>query len=315
MRYSKITVSVFCPVYNHEKYLKQCLDGILAQKTNFVFEVIVQDDASTDNSQEIIKEYAAKHSCIIPVLHEENVFSTGESINNYFFRNAKGNYLAICEGDDYWTDPYKLQKQVDFLETNLDFSICFHDIQILKDNQIVNDFIITWKVKDVSTLYDFVEGNFIHTLSVMYRNRPEIVDHLDAINGSFLADYYMHTIFASFGKIKRLKDVMAVYRFGSGVWSSETDLIKKKRMGYHSLRSISYALNRNHRFIERWHKFLIEKNDMIDEIGLDEENEFERYLLDIFKPNNLIKRFSMGFLIKLIFCKFSNKAKKLCKKQ
>ena len=123
-----IIVSVFCPTYNHSDYIEQCLNSIVNQKTNFQFEVFVQDDASTDNSQEIIKRIAEKHSCIIPLLHKENIYSKGRNLNEYVFKNARGKYIAICEGDDYWTDLYKLQKQVDFLESNKDYSLCFHKV-------------------------------------------------------------------------------------------------------------------------------------------------------------------------------------------
>jgi glycosyltransferase involved in cell wall biosynthesis len=309
MNGSDVLVSVFCPVYNHEKYLRQCLDGIVMQKTNFQIEVFVQDDASTDNSPEIILEYAKKHDFIIPLLHKKNVFSTGESINNYFFEHAKGKYLAICEGDDYWTDPLKLQKQVDFLEQNEDFSICFHDVKILKDDKIVDDFIISPTEKEEFELEDFLIGNFMHTLSVMYRNSKEVVDYLNPINGNLLADFYMHAVFAAFGKIKRIDQVMAVYRFGSGVWSTDKNLLKKRRMGYHSHRAIAYTLNKNKKFINQWYKFLIEKNQPVVELGLDNETEFERFLLNVYSPENLAKCISFSNLLKIIQIKLYAKIK------
>ena len=125
---NKIMVSILCPVFNHGKYLKQCLDGFVMQKTNFKFEVIVHDDASTDDSISIIKEYEIKYPDIIkPVYQELNQYSRGgQIIAKHMIPKTRGKYLAWCDGDDFWIDKFKLQKQVDVLENNLDckFSVC-----------------------------------------------------------------------------------------------------------------------------------------------------------------------------------------------
>lgn len=124
-------VSICCLVYNHGKYLKEALDGFLMQKTTFPFEIVIHDDASTDNSASIIKEYALKHPKIFkPLYQTENQKSKVKSGMNprFNFPRAKGKYIALCEGDDYWTDPLKLQKQVDFLEGHPDYGICCHNV-------------------------------------------------------------------------------------------------------------------------------------------------------------------------------------------
>ena len=107
-------LSICCVTYNHKKYIRQCLDSFLMQKTNFKFEIIIHDDASTDGTADIIKEYYEKYPDIIkPIFQTENQFSQGKSISKTFiYPRIKGKYVALCEGDDYWTDPYKLQKQV-----------------------------------------------------------------------------------------------------------------------------------------------------------------------------------------------------------
>ena len=119
-------VSILCTAYNHEKYIKQCLDGFIMQKTNFKFEVIVHDDASTDNTANIIREYENKYPDIIkPIYQKENKFSRKISItSNFTLPKAKGKYIAICEGDDFWKDNTKLQKQVDALENNTECKCC-----------------------------------------------------------------------------------------------------------------------------------------------------------------------------------------------
>lgn len=125
-----VMVSVKCLAYNQEKYIRQALDGFLMQKTNFKYEVIVHDDASTDSTAAIITEYAEKYPDIIkPLLEKENLFSKpdGDHINQTILPALRGKYIALCEGDDYWTDPDKLQKQVDFMESHPDFTFCFHN--------------------------------------------------------------------------------------------------------------------------------------------------------------------------------------------
>lgn len=131
MKNDNILVSVVCDVYNHEPYLRQCFDGFVMQKTNFKFEVLVHDDASTDKSAEIIIEYTNKYPDIFkPIIQKENQYSKGVGIwKTYQFPRVKGKYVAFCEGDDYWTDPLKLQSQVDCLEKDKTFSCCFSSVR------------------------------------------------------------------------------------------------------------------------------------------------------------------------------------------
>ena len=114
--------------YNHASYIRQCLDGFMMQKTNFLFEVLIHDDASTDGTQEIIREYADRYPELInPIYQIENQYSKGISpLRQILFPMAKGKYIALCEGDDYWIDPLKLQKQVDFLESHNELTFCVH---------------------------------------------------------------------------------------------------------------------------------------------------------------------------------------------
>lgn len=138
MRETEIKVSVLCTAYNHEKYIKQCLDGFISQKADFVFEVLINDDASTDGTAKIIKEYEDKYPDIIkPIYQTENQHSKRIKItSDILFPRAKGKYIALCEGDDYWTDPYKLQKQVDALEKNPDCFMCTHITQRVSESGV-----------------------------------------------------------------------------------------------------------------------------------------------------------------------------------
>ena len=130
-----LTVSIFCMVYNHEHFLIDCLDGFLMQKCDFDFDIVVGEDCSTDKSREILLDYAKRFPGKFKlILHDENVGATENQ--RIVLENCTGKYIALCEGDDYWTDPLKLQKQVDFLEENsLD---CCHTLwQEFKNNQIL----------------------------------------------------------------------------------------------------------------------------------------------------------------------------------
>ena len=129
-----IVVSVYCLAYNHEQYIRDALEGFVRQKTNFRYEVLVHDDASTDNTSAIIREYAQKYPDIIkPIFQTENQYSKGVKIlPEIIHPKSSGIYIAFCEGDDYWCDENKLQRQVDFLETHQEgYSACVHNTKVL----------------------------------------------------------------------------------------------------------------------------------------------------------------------------------------
>jgi glycosyltransferase involved in cell wall biosynthesis len=126
-------VSVRTLTYNHEKYIAQCLEGILMQRTNFPFEVVVGEDCSTDRTQEIVLAYEKKYPDKIRAITSER--NVGAARNIVRVQQAcQGKYHAFCEGDDYWIDPLKLQKQVDFMEAHPDVSLCFHNVFVVKES-------------------------------------------------------------------------------------------------------------------------------------------------------------------------------------
>ena len=138
-------VSICCLTYNHAPFIRDCLEGFLAQQTTFPIEILIHDDASTDGTDAIIRQYTAQHPDIIfPLYETENQYSRGyagkmDIVFNY--SRARGKYIAYCEGDDYWTDPLKLQRQVDFMESHPDYSVCFHRCKRLntRTGKTVND--------------------------------------------------------------------------------------------------------------------------------------------------------------------------------
>lgn len=219
----EIIVSICSITYNHAPYIRQCLDGFMMQKTNFKYEVIINDDCSTDGTTQILKEYADMYpDIIIPICHEENLYSKGVRgmMVKFVYPLVKGKYIAICEGDDYWTDPYKLQKQVDYMESHPECAVCFHPVMVY-DQRTGEEYQDTLtKVPQITTINDLARiGNYIHTPSVMYRYHPEVNEKILQLGKLGVGDYLSHMLYAEYGNICKLPDYMAVYRQGVGVWS------------------------------------------------------------------------------------------------
>jgi glycosyltransferase involved in cell wall biosynthesis len=167
-------VSIICPTYNHEAFIREALDGFVMQKTNFPFEIIVHDDASTDSTAQIVKEYEVEYPHLFNNIYQtENQFSIEVmSVTKILLNAASGKYIACCEGDDYWTDPRKLQKQVDFLEGNEAYSAVFHNVEqrwegfertvlYLKDEKYSTSRTLIFK--------DIVGHNIVPTCSLLFR--------------------------------------------------------------------------------------------------------------------------------------------------
>ena len=215
-------VSICCPTFNHENYIAQALDGLLMQETNFPFEILVHDDASTDGTTNIIKSYQKKYPVIIkPMYQTVNQYQQGRSILEINQARAQGKYIAGCEGDDYWIDPYKLQKQVDFLESNPEIFVhstnaCVVDKygKKIKENRgdFYDDFVVS-----VEALA-FISIPFEYRTSI-YRNK-----YYDTITYNLklgFGDTFLFATFANFGPGYMSKDVTAAYRIHEqGVWSS-----------------------------------------------------------------------------------------------
>lgn len=209
-------VSIRCAAFNHENYISDALDGFLIQETNFPFEVIVHDDASTDRTANIIKEYEKKYPRIIkPIYETENQYSKHDgSLRNIITAACKGKYFALCEGDDYWTDPNKLQMQVNWLELHPDYTMCFHQSKIkkeletpcgLKCDSIEN--------RDYSATELFQEW-IVPTASICIRREALSypIKHPESIlNGDIiLIEKAAHS-----GKVRGFENIMAVYRVHS----------------------------------------------------------------------------------------------------
>jgi len=213
-------VSICCLTYNHEPYITHCLEGFLMQKTNFPIEILIHDDASKDGTAEIIKEYENHYPDLIkPIFQKENQYSQGRAISSvYQFPRANGKYIAICEGDDYWIDPYKLQKQVDFLEGNPDYGMIHTAVQVV---DFKNELILISNSPKPSgdVFYDLLlKSAFIVTCSVCVRSDLilEAVDY--GLKGKLncFYDYWYWLHLAIHSKIKYLPEITSAYRSHTG---------------------------------------------------------------------------------------------------
>lgn len=223
---SKPQVSIICITYNHVRFIRDALEGFINQKTDFKFEILIHDDASTDGTAEVVREYMGKYPELIRgVLQKENIWSKGnkDALIDFLFPMVQGKYVALNEGDDFWTDEHKLQKQFDFMESHPDATLCFHPVKVCWDDNSHPDSIFppaTYRFnKDILSLEDLLDHNFIQTNSVMYRWRFH-KDPLKLIPRNILpGDWFLHLLHAQIGKIYFMPDIMAVYRRHTGsVW-------------------------------------------------------------------------------------------------
>lgn len=212
-------VTIWCLAYNHQDYIRQCLDGFVMQKTNFKFEAIVHEDASTDGTAAIVREYAEKHPDIIkPIFETENQWhKTDGSLDRIFIENCTGKYVAMCEGDDFWTDSLKLQKQVDFLESHPDYSMCFHNAMNLWEDGHMEPFSA---VEDREyTAEDIFSNWMVPTASVVFKK--DVIDSVffkTTILGANLlyGDTPLFLSCAKFGNVRGISDCMSIYRRHEG---------------------------------------------------------------------------------------------------
>ncbi len=213
-----ILVAIKCTAYNHGPYIRECLEGFVQQKTDFHFVAIVHDDASTDNTAEIIREYAEKYPEIIkPIYQTENQYSKHNGslrrIMNEAVYATECKYTAICEGDDFWTDPLKLQKQVDFLEANPGYSMCCSNI-IRMEHSTGKKWGKIYKNRIITLNEIMYQRNRIPTLTSLMRTEL-MKEYTDLCNGFPkwpVGDTPMWLWMASKGNIYKLPDVTAVYR-------------------------------------------------------------------------------------------------------
>jgi glycosyltransferase involved in cell wall biosynthesis len=215
-------ISIAMLAYNHEKFIGEAIESVLTQKTSYSYKIIIAEDFSTDNTRKIVTEYQKKYPDKIKlILQNKNVGASQNNVN--LLSNLEGKYIAALEGDDYWTDPLKLQKQVDFLEANPDYVLCFHQVDILKPNGEITEDYITKVPENYETIETLARlGNYIHTPSVVFRNILKVFSF--EFRESPIGDFFLYMMLAEHGKLKYLEEKMSVYRYGVGVFSGKSEL-------------------------------------------------------------------------------------------
>lgn len=216
-------VSVYCMAYNQEKTVAQTIESILSQETDFPFELIVHDDASTDSTADIIRDYAARYPGVVrPVMQAENKYRDHNLIQEYIHPLGRGQLIALCEGDDYWCDPHKLQLQADILRRDPAYTLCFHAVNRLTPDGALSPFRPLKKSGAVAPgLVVKRGGMFCPTVSLMFRR--EIFDSWPAFRAAAdVYDYPLQVLAAARGKIYYCDRIMAVYRYAfAGSWTSD----------------------------------------------------------------------------------------------
>lgn len=264
-----IFVSISCITYNHENYIVDALEGFLMQKTNYRFEILIHDDASTDKTAEIIREYEKKYPDLIKSIYQtENQYSKGVVVSELNRRRALGKYIAICEGDDYWIDPFKLQKQIDFMEKNPQCSMYFHDAELVdEDKTYLGSFPGTYlRSSGIKRINELV---FIPTASKVFRST--------IMNSENIPDWYYKTphkdfsgtlICSNYGKIFYLNEKMSAYRTNVPV-----SIMYKEKIKFNNKPSlfVEYIKKRINE-LEEYDKWSNHKNsELVKKMILEEE--------------------------------------------
>lgn len=268
-------VSICCITYNHEKYIRDAIEGFLMQETDFPFEIIIHDDASTDRTADIVREYEKRYPDIIkPIYQTENQYSKGIKVTLLTFKKSKGKYIALCEGDDYWIDPLKLQKQITGMEKHSECHISFHPAIIKWDDgsRVDQTLGLHSEKHKIFTVEEVIlcGGGSVPTSSIIVNNSviPRITSFFDIAKEAPVGDYYIQILGAENGGALYLSDVMSVYRRGvPGSWSMR---IPKSSIYYNSwIDSLIVANNKMDAFTNyKYSKQLTMKNENLVSEGL-----------------------------------------------
>jgi len=214
-------VSVVVITYAHEKFIRQTVESVLNQVCNFPVEIIVSNDSSPDQTDEVMSQVIKNNSKGHKIKYTRHGNNLG-MMDNFIWtiKQAQGKYIALCEGDDYWSDPYKLQKQIDFLEFNLSYSMCFHSVQVINSEKKYTDHFCVPQKTTLLTR-DLILKHYIPTCSLVFRRDYLPVFFPKWFSKSIVGDIPLEIILSIKGKTKYLDESMAVYRkHNSGITSN-----------------------------------------------------------------------------------------------
>ena len=289
-------VSVTVATYQHVNYIRKCLDGILMQKTNFPYEIILGEDGSVDGTQEICKEYAEKYPDKI------RLFIRDRKLSQYIGKNGKvtrfngiwnrmssrGKYIAWCEGDDYWIEPLKLQRQVDFLESHQDYSMCFHNaFKLYMQRGKVELFNNKCCDEDLS-VHDAIHDWIVPTASILVR-KDVAVNYPKWLARIYSGDYSLILLSINAGKVRYINEIMSVYRINETGTSATAAM---KHCSSFVLKQQELLLDSFNKGTEGRYKDEIEKRiDWLKrEIKFNEAKEKHNIYLIICMPKGVISK-------------------------
>lgn len=321
-------VSILCITYNHKNYIKEAVDSFLMQKTDFEFEILIHDDASTDNTQNIIKKYERKYPNIIKVIYQkENQYSKGiKPLWEFLYPKALGKYIAFCEGDDCWIDTLKLQKQVDLLETNTDFKFVFHKSKQISYEPLENKFIGEYSSKTTKIPFENIllrTKGMIPTSSCIISKNAFDMTYKFMSENKYLTqgDIYMQYISAFNKGALYIDEIMSVYRYRTNEsWTKKyyndsdfkTNVLFYKLKSFVALKnfmniedSILSSIFINYLFQLRLHLFKINSKDL-KQIDLICKDLVLKTLKDYNLLNSSVILFSASSNTKWIIEKFKN---------
>lgn len=241
-------VSIVCTSYNHGDYLAEAIESFLMQKTDFDVEILIYDDASTDHSPRVIKQYENQFPSLIkPIYQTENQYSKGVRVELFNHNRAAGKYIAVCEGDDYWTDPYKLQKQVDYMEAHPACSMTVHAAdRVLSDKKKVLSTVRPEHDNAIFSVERVIEGggDLIATNSMVY-SKEKIPTLAPFYLNAAVGDYPLVILAALRGTVDYLDDNMSAYRVGvKGSWTERELATSMKRINhYHDMEKMFDEIN------------------------------------------------------------------------
>ncbi|WP_292465070.1 glycosyltransferase [Methanolobus sp.] len=227
-KHEEVMVSICCATYNHENYIADAIEGFLMQETNFKYEILIHDDASTDKTAEIIRTYEQKYPDIIkPIYQKVNQYSQGVKVTPTFnYPRAKGKYIAICEGDDYWTDSKKLQIQFDCLERNQNVVCCYHSDYILDKNGLRKESRLSLQDQRSYTSYEMMAcQTHILPLTAFFRNLDVLQNYPPEAKYVKNGDTFLFSILGQYGSGMYLQVIEpAIYRaHEGGIWSMKSE--------------------------------------------------------------------------------------------
>jgi len=283
-------LSVVIQTYNHEKYITQAIESALMQKTEFDFEILVGEDDSSDRTREIVIAYKKKYPEKIRLFlndRKDVIYIDGKPTGRWnlvnLINNARGDYIAWLDGDDYWTSPYKLQKQVDFLDENPGCTSSFHNVEVCYEDEYKSPHPLLNIPEQIFTLEDIVCIDFIPTCSDMFRARlfQKFPDWFYTLRSG---DWPLHILNAMHGNIGYINDILGVYRKHSGgVWSSMSRL-EALKLSIHMSKIIKN--NVDPKYEKNINKQIAEWNNEIEILLCSEHRIFE-LLIQRFKSYNI----------------------------